>query len=230
MVRIPFFPGRYIKPISFAAEELAFNWSARTWVKANHGQFEIIHAQGRSGYLLFTIKAIREKLFSTVHGLIELETKSAKWYHTNAKLHRLFASLLEKRLLKTAKANISVSNALKQDIKKYRGQLTEMKVIPNGVQSGFEQHKLVIPKLTRFLFVGRLHPVKGISEIVNQMDKVGDNIVLDIIGDGPEKEKIERIIATKGLRDKVRLLGERPSEVIHDVMKYYQGLILPSHL
>ena len=39
-------------------------------------------------------------------------------------------------------------------------------------------------------------------------------------------QKIKKIVKEKNLEDSVRLLGERSNEVIHEVMKYYQGLSL----
>ena len=229
IISLPYFPGRYIKPVSFAAEEISFNWYARNWVKMNHDRFDIVHAQGRSGYLLYTVKAIREKLMSTVHGLIELEMANFKWYNFNRHFHKFLAIIFEKRLIKGSKLNISVSKALKAHIHEFRGKGQLVKVIPNGVQGGFEAHKLIIPKQSRFLYVGRLHPVKGIANIVKAMEYAGPNIILDIIGGGPHEPKIKKIVKEKNLEDSVRLLGERSNEVIHEVMKYYQGLVLPSH-
>ncbi len=229
VVSLPYFPGRYIKLISIAAEEISFNWYAKNWVKNNHERFDIIHAQGRSGYLLYTVKAIREKLMSTVHGLIEMEIKGFKWYNFNRQFHKVLARIFERRLMNASKLNISVSQSLKAHIDEFRGKEQRVEVIPNGVQGGFEAQKLVIPKTSRFLFVGRLHPVKGIAKIVSAMDQAGPNIVLDIIGGGPYEQRIKNIIKEKGLEDRVRLLGERSNEVIHEIMEYYQGLILPSH-
>ena len=229
IVSLPYFPGRYIKLISIAAEEISFNWYAKNWVKENHERFDIIHAQGRSGYLLYTVKAIREKLLSTVHGLIEMEIKSFKWYNFDRQFHKILARIFEKRLMKASKLNISVSKSLKAHIDEFRGKDQRISVIPNGVQGGFETHKLIIPKQSRFLFVGRLHPVKGIAPIVEQMKNAGPNIILDIIGGGPQEDKIKKIINENGLKDRVRLLGERSNEEIHEIMETYQGLILPSH-
>ena len=229
IVSLPYFPGRYIKPISIAAEEISFNWYAKNWVKKNHHKFDIIHAQGRSGYLLYTIKAIRNKLLTTLHGLIEMEIRNFHWFNFNRQFHKLLAQTFEKKLFKASRVNIAVSQDLKANIGNLRGTNEQVKVIPNGVQGGFKAPKPSTSKSSRFLFVGRLHPVKGIKEIVNAMEHANSNIVLDIIGGGPEEDSIKKIIHEKGLEDKVRLLGEKSNKVIHEVMEFYQGLILPSH-
>lgn len=228
VISLPYFPGRYIKPISFAAEEIAFNLVVRKWVRNNHKGFDIIHAQGRSGYLLFGLRDIRQKLVNTVHGLVELENSHIKWYDFNRHIHKFLARRFESKLLKQSKINISVSETLKGQMKVSRSIASPIHVIPNGVKTNFQKAEIKSSKLSRFLFVGRLHPVKGISAIVEHMRFSNQDIFLDIIGDGSEREKIEESIRRYGLEDRVRLLGEHSNDKVHEVLPYYQALILPS--
>ena len=227
LINIPYFPGRYIKPISFLAEEFAFNWAVKHWVKANHNDFNIIHGQGRSGYLLFLVKQVHHKLVNTVHGLIDLENQNSAWYEINRKLHTFFTTIIEKRLLNSSSLNISVSKTLKTQVQALRSD-KPFKVISNGVTMSAGNDQRALTKPARFLFVGRLHPVKGICAIVEEMVKAKEGISLDIIGNGSEFKKIESLIKTFGLQNKVRLLGEYSNEKIHEVLPYYQALILPS--
>lgn len=227
LINIPYFPGRYIKPISFLAEEFSFNWAVKTWVKSNHASYNIIHAQGRSGYLLFLIKGVHKKLVNTVHGLIDLENQHSPWYEVNRQLHTFFTKRIEKRLLSCAKLNISVSESLRKQVQTLRVD-KPVKVISNGVAVENNSYDTAISKPARFLFVGRLHPVKGISAIVENMIHVHGEIGLDIIGNGTEYDKIKKLIETNGLHKTVRLLGEYINEKIHEVLPYYQALILPS--
>lgn len=227
LINIPYFPGRYIKPISYLAEEFSFNWAAKQWVAANHGSFDIIHAQGRSGYLLFMVKSVHQKLVNTVHGLVDLENQHSPWYGVNRKLHTFFTKHIEKRLLKCSKLNISVSKSLKKQVQTLRVN-KPLKVISNGVATENSSAQVIAVKPARFLFVGRLHPVKGISAIVENMIHIQGEICLDIVGYGTEYEKIKRLIESNNLHNKVRLLGEYSNEKIHEVLPYYQALILPS--
>lgn len=227
LITIPYFPGRYIKPISFLAEEFSFNWAVKNWVKSNHETFDIIHGQGRSGYLLFLIKGVHKKLVNTVHGLIDLENQNSRWYEINRQLHTFFTTRIEKRLLKCSKLNISVSESLKEQVQTLRVD-KPLKVISNGVSIENNLGEESNSKPNRFLFVGRLHPIKGISAIVEHMVHISDDIGLDIIGNGTEYERIKKLIETNGLQKKVRLLGEYSNEKIHEVLPYYKALILPS--
>ncbi|MFY0594624.1 glycosyltransferase family 4 protein [Roseivirga sp.] len=224
----PYFPGRYIKPISFLAEEFAFNWAAKNWVEENHEAFDIIHSQGRSGYLLFLVKAVHHKLINTVHGLIDLENQERPWYAFNRNLHTSITKWIEKKLLFASRINISVSKSLKDQVQTLRLN-TPLEVISNGVSAQHISKQTSTNKSAKFLFIGRLHPVKGVSRIVEKMAMASEDITLDIIGTGHEFERISEAIRKNGLKNKVRLLGEFTNEEIHKVIPDYNALILPSH-
>jgi glycosyltransferase involved in cell wall biosynthesis len=55
--------------------------------------------------------------------------------------------------------------------------------------------------------VGRLHPVKGYDVLVRAMTEVPPPMRLAIVGEGEERERLERQIAALGLSERVALLG-----------------------
>lgn len=226
LISLPYFPGRYLKPISILAEEFSFNWAALRWVKEHHEAFDIIHTQGRSGYLLGFYAQVRNRLINTVHGLIDIESKNSRWYHFNHKIHQSLTKKIERKLYTHSKQLITVSEALKKDMVQ-RTLNPHIEVISNGVRKPIESPRFKTSN-GRFLFVGRLHPIKGIKKIVEVMDQANDNVFLDIIGNGHDKKEIEKIIKGKGLENKVRLLGEMENEKVQEVLPFYNGLILPS--
>lgn len=62
----------------------------------------------------------------------------------------------------------------------------------------------------RFVTVGRLSPEKGYNRLIRifcQLKKEGYSFSLWIIGDGPEKSKLERLISDNKLTDSIHLLG-----------------------
>lgn len=228
VIQTPYFPGRYIKPISLIAEEFSFNWAALFWVRKNHFQFDIIHAQGRSGYLLSFYSRIKSRLINTVHGLIDIENQDKKWYHLNNSIHHTFTKRIEDRLYNNATGLVAVSNALKEELFERRDVKKHVHVISNGVNSLSFEGTVPNTHQSKFLFIGRLHPVKGITKLVEKMHLANESIQLDIIGNGGEREKIEKLIVLKGLQNRVRLLGEYSNEKIHSVLPYYTALVLPS--
>jgi glycosyltransferase involved in cell wall biosynthesis len=65
------------------------------------------------------------------------------------------------------------------------------------------------PRPVRIAFVGRLVPYKGadiLVDAVQPMLETGD-VILDIIGDGPEMPRLSEIVSSRGLEDRVLLAG-----------------------
>lgn len=227
IVEIPFFPGRYIKPISLLAEEFSFNFEVRKWVNKNHNDFDIIHAQGRSGYLLYTNKSLHKKLVNTVHGITSIEASGNKAFHFNSKIHSSITQHFELKMLSASGLSIAVSQDLKSTLG-LKGISKNIEVIPNGVKQptikkiGYETSE------HNFLFIGRLHPIKGLLPLLAAMAKSDDNLRLDIVGDGPERKEIQAFIISHKLEHKVRLLGEKSEEQIQSLLPSYRALVLPS--
>lgn len=228
IIQVPYLPGRRLKFFNIAAEELAFNWSVRKWVDEHHIKFDVIHAQGRSGYLLYSLADVHHKLINTVHGLIDIEGSRNSIFNLNKLTHSFIAKHFENKLLQCTKKVIAVSETLKSDINKNRAQHLNATVVPNGVERSNEPMMLGL-KPSKFLFIGRLHPIKGIKDLVNVMDKASTEIQLDIIGNGTLKAQIAKLIEKKGMQHQVRLLGEKSSEEIKKLIPQYNALVLPSH-
>ena len=227
IVEIPYLPGRYVKPIAALAEEFAFNWAAKRWVQNHHEVYDIIHAQGRSGYLLYTDKNLRIKLINTIHGLISRETEGLPTWKLASRLHIAAATFFESRMMKHARQCLSVSKDLQHDMLKINKQFAS-EVIPNGVGCEPDEPMMLGLKPSRFLFIGRLHRVKGILPLVKSMVHAPKDISLDIVGNGPQKKALEKAIAKHGLGERVRLLGEKSNDEIQKLIPLYLAVVLPS--
>jgi glycosyltransferase involved in cell wall biosynthesis len=98
---------------------------------------------------------------------------------------------------------------------------TRLFVLPNGVDSSREK-----ADGDSVVFLGNLHDRKGVDVLVRAMEGVDSELL--IIGDGPEREGLERLVRDKGLRDKVRFLGKvRPEEARRYMLKG-RVFVLPS--
>ncbi len=79
------------------------------------------------------------------------------------------------------------------------------------------------------IFVGRLHPQKGLELLQRQIDAIvpaNTNQRLLLVGDGPLRARLERWAETVG-RDRVQLVGWRAD--IASLLKSSRMLVLPSH-
>ena len=78
-------------------------------------------------------------------------------------------------------------------------------------------------------FVGRLHPVKGLSYCVRAFSTVVRELPearLVLVGDGPERAQLERLCDVEGVFDRVLFLGQRPD--VAQIMSAMDVLVLPS--
>lgn len=228
ILEMPFFPGRYIKPIAYLSEELAFNLKVKKWVKKHHAKYDIIHAQGRSGSLLAFNKEINKKLVTTFHGLISREISNNKWYDFNGKTHAIFAKIFERIVLRKSILSIAVSNSLINDINTLHTQKNSISFIPNGVKINHVLSPSIKPLTDKFLFVGRLHPVKGLDKLLREFSHALPQVSLDIIGDGPSYNSLRHLVDQLGIEDRVNFLGAMDNDSILEAIPYYRALILPS--
>lgn len=114
--------------------------------------------------------------------------------------------------------------------KNYWFPKSKMVVLYNSAQS--RQRPELKPKdnILRIGFIGRLVKLKRVQYLVNLAasfkEKDFQEFEILVAGDGPERERLEKMISDKGVGDKVKLLGFRT-----DMEKIYNQLdlfILPS--
>jgi len=74
--------------------------------------------------------------------------------------------------------------------------------------------------------VGRLDPVKGHTHLVEAVARLAPSVHLAIVGDGPERGRIEQTVAAAGVGGRVHLLGERGD--IPALLRAFDLFCLPS--
>ena len=84
----------------------------------------------------------------------------------------------------------------------------------------------------RFLFVGRLLPRKGISNMLEAFKSISDRGMthwhLDIVGDGPDKARLHALVAELGLKDNIVFWGSKQQD---ELAQYYANsdlLVMPT--
>lgn len=137
---------------------------------------------------------------------------------------KMFNFLAGKKLLTGANKLIALTNQEKEDYRKIGIQEDKITVIPNGIniddfkllpdrnnsreKFGVKENEILL------LFIGRVHPKKGLNLLVkamNKLRKTNNNIFLIIAGPKENKkylENIKALIIDLGLEQAVRLMGE----------------------
>lgn len=228
ILELPYIPGRYLKPLARLAEEFFFNLSARIWMKKNEQAYDVIHLQGRSGFL-YAMDAANCPIISTIHGLNKHENHSNKKGIANY-LYNTITAYFELRSTRYSSKLISVSQDLKANLlEEGIGTSSMIHVIQNGVENiPLAEEASKRNKGTKLVFVGRLEKVKGLDMLVKIMAQVHNQITLDIIGDGPMKTELEDLIKTNDLQDRITLLGELPRDEVYKHLKSSMALLLTS--
>lgn len=103
-----------------------------------------------------------------------------------------------------------------------------MTLVENGVDLALWDRPLrEKPKAPVFVFVGRLVWWKAVDLLLEAMDQVPD-ADLRIIGDGPERARLEAQAAAGRAASRIRFEGFRPQTEIADALAGATALVLPS--
>jgi glycosyltransferase involved in cell wall biosynthesis len=108
-----------------------------------------------------------------------------------------------------------------------------VRVIPNGVDAEFfspAQSKSVrSEKVLRILFVGRCQQQKNLSFLLRQVAQLPSNsFELHLVGDGPQKESLERLAGELGIGAAVTWHGWLPRTALPDIYRSMDCLVNPS--
>lgn len=104
----------------------------------------------------------------------------------------------------------------------------DIEVIPNGVPLKDNQ-QIHLQSPPRLLFAGRFQPQKNLLFLIRALAQVQDlewDCVL--IGDGPQREIIEKHISEHGLQKRIKLTGWISPEAVDDWMTHSDVLVMPS--
>lgn len=159
-----------------------------------------------------------------------------------SKIYQFFIPQCLKYLTKI----ICVSELTKKECLKRKISLKKMIKIPNGISSfgnllknaSFVQKKLEkkfsikLKEKKILLSVGRLIERKGIcwflEEVMPELLKKRENFLYLIVGEGPLKEKMAKIIEKKSLQNHVKLLGKVSERMLAFLYSCAHIFILPN--
>lgn len=97
--------------------------------------------------------------------------------------------------------------------------------LPCGIE---EIENFKSEKVWDVIFVGRLSPTKQIDHAILAFKKSGLQGKMLIVGDGPQKNKLEKIILKKRLQDQVEFIGWSTREEVINLISKSRVLVLPS--
>ena len=150
----------------------------------------------------------------------------------------LFKNTISKIIIKNAGAVIALTEDMKQKMNKiYKRDII---VIPNGLDilkfnNLLKENIRKLMKISNdekiIIFVGRLHPVKGIEYLIKALELIRQKNAktkLIIVGDGEEMERLEKLVKELNLTNNVMFVGRISNEDIPKYMTLSDVLVLPS--
>ena len=144
--------------------------------------------------------------------------------------------------LKQSDGVLSVSNAMRLEMKKLNVPEGKIKVIPNGLNNVFKQMNKIDARKTIglpenlannkiILFCGRFSYEKGLEYLISAADILNRrNIKFNIlmVGDGSEKQELIRLVDSLNLNNIVIFMGQVPHDQIPVYMNACDIFCLPS--
>lgn len=172
----------------------------------------VIHSHNWSVYLESSIAALlvpKVRLIHTIHGKY-MSYGSELVPKLKIKIRHFLEFFLSKRSFRIVSVSDSIKKYIGKDIG-IRGK--KCKTIRNGIKPiEYKDKPKVLNSLTRFVTVGRLAKVKNQKLMILAFERAlfeNHDISLTLIGDGPERESLEKLVDQLKISKNVNFLGFR---------------------
>ena len=146
------------------------------------------------------------------------------WYRQQGG-HRALRDRLKVSLLRYASASIAVSRALAADLR------DGTSVIADPYRDRLLRRIPAVPRDRDLVFLGRLVSDKGVDLLLEALDRLrpaGLEPRLSIVGDGPERPRLEGQVRELRLDGQVAFLGQKTGEDLARVLNAHEILVAPS--
>jgi len=131
-----------------------------------------------------------------------------------------------------AKAVVTVSNFNRSYIHRhFHIPLSRIQVIHCGIDLSFFNPNATNRKENTILSVARLHPVKGLEYLLKACSILKEkeySFKCIIVGEGPERGKLESLISELQLCDYVELVGNKTQDKVLEYYRQAKVFVLPS--
>jgi glycosyltransferase involved in cell wall biosynthesis len=146
----------------------------------------------------------------------------------------LMVLLMERLVFKKAAGIWVTAQSLGEKAKAFGAK--KVTLLPNWIDFNQKQNQIP-PKIQKsapqIVFVGRLHPVKRVPLLLEAFAQLKDtypNVLLKIVGDGPERLNLLNLAQNLKISDSVNFMGFQSHEKVLQIMKQSDLIVLPSKM
>lgn len=166
------------------------------------------------------------KVVLTPHGMLE------PWIMQRNYWSRKLPSLLlyQRKAVRMANLLHATAEAERDHLKELQWN-THIEVIPNGIRIEDIQLKETWTLSRKILFLSRIHPKKGIDQLIRALSVLPDTFSLEIAGEGEASfiQELKQLASDEGVAHRVKWLGG-----VYDTLKWTtiqeaDIMVLPTH-
>lgn len=202
-------------------------------------RFDLIDVSVFPYFSCFTVKAV-SILKKTPAVFTWHEVWGDYWHEYLGKRKGILGLAVETAVAKISKDNIAVSEWTRNRLEALPGKGKKIAVLPNGIDlkliseikpAGHGSKGSEEGKIYDIIFAGRLIKEKNVDFLiraVSLLKKDTPDICCCIVGDGPERDALERLTIDLGLPENVKFEGFQEYRELIGKIKASKALVLPS--
>lgn len=191
-------------------------------------RFDVIDCQAFPYFSVFP-SGVNQLLRQSTLVVTWHEVWDAYWYEYLG-WKGVFGQAVERLTAALPSVPVAVSEQTSREVRALCGQTP--RIVPNGISLEEIATAPVADREVDVLFVGRLIPEKNpltVVEAVARLREDDPDVQCVVVGNGPEKDALERTVATLGLESNVTLLPpQNDYEDVLALMKAAEVFVLPS--
>lgn len=193
------------------------------------GKVDLVHAHGplpcgHAAMLLGT--ELNLPYVVSVHGLDAFSTEQVRGRAGE------WSRRISMRVYHASRRVICISERVREQVLEGTGRSSRTSVVYNGVDAEMFSPASSSPSCElRVLSVGNLIPIKGHEVLIRAVATVASgfrDLALEIIGDGPERVRLQQLAKELRISQRVRFLGRRSRVEVAEAMRRCTVFALPS--
>src|SRR5688572_17486018 len=198
--------------------------------EAGRGAFDLIYER----YSLWSYAGMEFARERNITGILEVNAPLIEEQTSQrALINRSAAEDVAMRAFRSATIITAVSRQLAAMLEQHPTARGKVHIVPNAVSPNrFASVSPEIPKDGAFVigFVGTLKAWHGLTTLIDSFAKAVDEIPearLLIVGEGPDKEQLDRAIGARNLESRVHFTGAVPPESVPELLASMDVAVAP---